>query len=106
MQMVLISAKRPSELIWKSLDHFTFVRLTLNSRRFNWRKQCQCGQTAKRPSEFLDNFTVVAHMLHHMHGGGGTPLQPLQNKNMQNHCVAVQPTENRRENHGFRAQEA
>jgi hypothetical protein len=25
MQMVLISAKRPSELIWKSLDHFTFV---------------------------------------------------------------------------------
>ena len=39
--------------------------------------------SAKRPAEFLDNFTVVAHMLHHMHGGGGTPLQPLQNRSTQ-----------------------
>ena len=33
MQMVLISAKRPSELIWKSLDHFTFDDMCSESRR-------------------------------------------------------------------------
>ena len=33
MQMVLISAKRLSALIWKSLDHFTFDDMCSESRR-------------------------------------------------------------------------